>query len=91
MRKIERLEDGPPAVGSQSRVTQPKGRPTVWTVTSLEPVREFTWAARQPGLALEAVHRIDEAGDDVRTTLEFIVTGALAWLVAPLCEVGGRE
>ncbi len=84
MQEIQRLEDGPLTVGSRSRVTQLRRRPLVWTVTELEPMRVFTWVARQPGLSFEAVHRIDEAGDGVRTTLEFIVTGPLAWLVNPL-------
>jgi uncharacterized membrane protein len=84
MREIKRLEDGPFMVGSRSRVRQPKGRPMVWTVTELEPMRVFTWVATQPGLSLEAVHRIDDAGDGVRTTPEFIVTGPLAWLAAPI-------
>jgi uncharacterized membrane protein len=83
MREIKRLEDGPLVVGSRSRVTQPKGRPMVWTVTELEPMRVFTWVAALPGLSFEAVHRIDETEDDVRTTLEFIVTGPLAWLAVP--------
>ncbi|BBU20262.1 SRPBCC family protein [Mycobacterium xenopi] len=80
MREITRLDDGPLAVGSRARVVQPKGRPTVWTVTELEPMRTFTWVAKQPGLTLEAVHRIDGTGQQVRTTLEFIGTGPLAWL-----------
>jgi uncharacterized membrane protein len=80
MREIKRLEDGPLVVGSRSRVIQPKGRPTVWTVTELEPMRNFTWVARQPGLSFEAVHRIADTGDGVRTTLEFAATGPLAWL-----------
>jgi uncharacterized protein YndB with AHSA1/START domain len=80
MQEIQRLEDGPLTVGSRSRVTQPRRRPLVWTVTELETPRTFTWVARQPGLSFEAVHRIDEAGEEVRTTLEFIVTGPLAWL-----------
>ncbi|MGZ4562228.1 MAG: SRPBCC family protein [Mycobacterium sp.] len=88
MREIKRLDDGPLAVGSRSRVTQPKGRPMVWTVTELEPLREFAWVAKQPGLSLEAVHRIDDAGDHVATTLEFNVRGPLAFLAAPLA--GGR-
>jgi hypothetical protein len=83
MREIKRLEGGPLVVGSRSRVTQPKGRPMVWTVTELEPLGEFTWVAAGPGLSFEAVHRIDHAGPDageaVTTTLEFIVTGPLAW------------
>ncbi|OIN79583.1 SRPBCC family protein [Mycobacterium malmoense] len=84
MREIERLDGGPLVVGSRSRVTQPKGRPMVWTVTQLEPLREFTWVAEAPGLSFEAVHRIGDNGDHVATTLEFIATGPLAWLAAPL-------
>ena len=88
MREIKRLEGGPLVVGSRSRVTQPKGRSMVWTVTELEPLGEFTWVAAGPGLSFEAVHRIDHAGPDageaVTTTLEFIVTGPLAWLAAPM-------
>jgi uncharacterized protein YndB with AHSA1/START domain len=80
MREIKRLDDGPLAVGSVSRVRQPKGRPMVWTVTELVPLHNFTWVTKQPGLAFEAVHRIEDAGDHVRTTLEFVVTGSLAWL-----------
>ncbi|UGT91473.1 SRPBCC family protein [Mycobacterium ostraviense] len=48
MREIERLETGPSTVGSQSRVSQPKGRLMVWTVTELQPMRTFTWVATQP-------------------------------------------
>jgi hypothetical protein len=51
----------------------------VWTVTELEPLRNFTWATGQPGLSFEAVHRIEDAGDHVRTTLEFIARAQLAW------------
>lgn len=80
MREIKRLDDGPLTVGGRSRVTQPKGRPMVWTVTELEPMRNFTWRATRPGLAFEAVHRIEEAGDHVRTTLEFAGSGPLAWV-----------
>ena len=54
----------------------------VWTVTELEPLRNFTWATGQPGLSFEAVHRIEDAGDHVRATFEFIARGALAWLGA---------
>lgn len=84
MRQITRLDEGPLGIGSQARVVQPKGRPTVWTVTELEPMRTFTWVAKQPGLTLEAVHRIEDTGNEVRTRLEFIGTGPLAWLGALL-------
>ncbi len=78
MRVINRLDDGPLTVGSRARVTQPKGRPTVWTVTELDPLHNFTWTNRQPGLSLTAVHLIEDAGDQVRTTLEFLGSGLLA-------------
>ncbi|MGO8771131.1 MAG: SRPBCC family protein [Mycobacterium sp.] len=84
MREIKRLDGGPLAVGSRYHVTQPKGRPMVWTVARLEPMREFTWAAAQPGLSFEALHRIEDAGGRVAATLEFRVTGPLAWPAAPL-------
>lgn len=80
IRQIDRLDDGPLSVGSRSRVTQPKGRPLVWTVTELEPMRNFIWVAKQPGLSIEALHRIDEVGDGVQTTLELIMTGPLTWI-----------
>lgn len=80
MREITRLDDGPLAVGSRSRVTQPTGRPMIWTVTELEPMRNFTWVARQSGMRFEAAHLIEDAGDHVQTTLEFVATGPLAWL-----------
>lgn len=84
MREITRLDDGPLAVGSRARVTQPKGRPTVWTVTELEPLRNFTWVVRQPGLSFEALHWIQDAGDHVRTRLEFAAHGPLGWLASLL-------
>jgi len=82
IREIKRLDDGPLAVGSRSRVRQPKGRPMEWTVTELEPLQNFTWTAGQPGMSFEAVHRIQHEGNQIRTTLEFIVSGAMAWLAA---------
>jgi uncharacterized protein YndB with AHSA1/START domain len=80
MQEITRLDDGPFAVGSRSRVTQPTGRPMEWTVTELEPLRNFTWTAAQPGMSFEAGHRIQDEGNHLRATLEFVVSGAMAWL-----------
>jgi hypothetical protein len=63
----------------------------VWTVTELEPLRNFTWVAKQPGLTLEAVHRIEEAGDHVRTILEFNGSGPVAWLGSLIAAPRIRE
>jgi uncharacterized protein YndB with AHSA1/START domain len=82
MRQIQRLDDGPFTVGSRSRVEQPTGRPMQWTVTELEPLHNFTWIAGQPGMSFAAAHRIEDQGSQVLTTLEFVVSGPLAWLGA---------
>jgi uncharacterized membrane protein len=78
MTSVERLDDGPLAVGSQARVKQPAQRPRVWTVTQLEPGRRFAWATTAMGLRMEGAHLIE--GDDTActNTLTLEVTGALA-------------
>ncbi|MGH3413731.1 MAG: SRPBCC family protein [Marmoricola sp.] len=84
MREITRLDDGPLAVGSRSRVVQPRGRPMVWTVTELEPLDTFTWETAMPGIRLVAVHRIEQTAEGVRTMLQLTVSGPLAWLASAL-------
>jgi len=54
--KVERLDDGPLAVGARTRVRQPKLPVAVWQVTQLQPGRSFTWVARAPGLLTTALH-----------------------------------
>lgn len=63
----------------------------IWTVTEFEPMRNFTWVARRAGLRFEAAHRIEGAGRQVRTTVEFGMTGALAWLGALLAGAQVRS
>jgi uncharacterized protein YndB with AHSA1/START domain len=82
MRQIQRLDNGPFAVGSRSRVVQPTGRPMQWTVTEVEPLRNFTCTAGQPGMSFAAAHRIQDQGSPVRTTLDFVVSGPLGWFAA---------
>jgi Polyketide cyclase / dehydrase and lipid transport len=84
MRQIQRLDGGPFALGSLARVVQPTGRPMQWTVTELEPLRNFTWTAGQPGLSFVAAHQIQDEGSQLRTTPDFVVSGPLAWLAAPI-------
>jgi uncharacterized protein YndB with AHSA1/START domain len=59
---LERLDDGPLAVGSRARVEQPRIPPTEYEVTALEPGRSFTWVARGPGVRTTARHVLDDLG-----------------------------
>ena len=71
MTGVERLESGPFAVGSSARVRQPRLRPAVWQVTEFENQRNFTWAARSPGLCMTAGHWIEPEGEGSRRDAVF--------------------
>jgi uncharacterized membrane protein len=75
---IERLDDGPFAVGSKAKVKQPKLPEAEWTVTDLQDGRAFTWEASGPGMRTQGVHRVEGEGDEVRGVLEVHSTGFLA-------------
>ncbi|HEX5918985.1 MAG TPA: SRPBCC family protein [Nocardioides sp.] len=81
---VERLDDGPLAVGSRTRLQQPKLPEAVWTVTELEEGRSFTWESRSPGIAIAAAHVVEPHDSVTRLTLSVDVTGPLApvgWLM----------
>jgi hypothetical protein len=85
MRRVERLETGPLAVGSTARVHQPRLPAVVWRVTSLEPARGFTWEARSPGVHTIGIHRIEpRAGGGSSVTLGVHSSGIGAALMTPL-------
>ncbi len=77
-----RLDQGPLVVGSQASIRQPRLRPAVWTVTTLEPGTSFAWASRNPGVITVGGHRIAPNPDG---TVEFTLTidhrGPLASLI----------
>lgn len=58
MTRVQRLEDGPLAVGSTARLEQPRLPPAVWHVTELVPERSFVWSARSGGITTEAGHTV---------------------------------
>ncbi|MCU1453527.1 MAG: cyclase/dehydrase [Acidimicrobiales bacterium] len=82
---IERLDDGPFAVGSRARIRQPGMPAGIWTVTELEPERSFTWAMSMPGVASTAEHILTATpagGVDLMLTID--QRGLLAPLVGRL-------
>src|ERR1041385_7760137 len=73
---VQRLDNGPFEVGSRARVSQPKLPTIIWTVTDLQPLREFTWESPAPGVNTIARHAIAPAGDNAWTvTLSIERTG----------------
>ena len=81
---IQRIENGPLAVGSSALIKQPKLRDAVWRVTELEDGRRFAWVTRSPGAYIKGDHLIESAGDGSKVTLRIKVSGLLAPLVVRL-------
>lgn len=75
MTAVERLDAGPLAVGSRTRIAQPGMRPSVWTVRRLEAPRELVWDTRVGTVTIEARHLLEKHGDGTRNTLELRLSG----------------
>ena len=85
VRRIQRLDQGPLAVGSRVVVWQPKLPPAKWKVTELDDVRRsFTWETWSPGMRLQARHWVEETGKTSRATLSIRFSGLLGPLFARL-------
>jgi len=81
--RVERLDDGPLAMGARTRLAQPKLPEAVWTVTELTPGATFTWTSSSPGVRIAASHLIEPAPEGSRLTLSVDLGGWLApvgWL-----------
>ncbi|GAA1723301.1 hypothetical protein GCM10009809_18980 [Isoptericola hypogeus] len=81
---VERLDDGPLAVGSRTRLRQPKLPEGVWTVTELVDGSSFTWESRSPGVTITGAHVVEPHPDGSRLTLRLRVSGLLSgigWLM----------
>jgi len=79
---VERLDTGPLAVGSRTRILQPRLRPAVWQVTELDQAKGvFVWIAHSPGITVTGGHYIHPTplGSHATLTIEF--SGLLAPLV----------
>ncbi len=83
MRDVERLDEGPFAVGSEARVQQPMMPALTWKVTELEPARGFTWESRSPGMRSVAMHRIEPRAGGCTVTLAVQASGPMARLLWP--------
>ncbi len=81
---VARLEEGPLRVGSRALIKQPGQRPTVWTVSVLEPEQRFVWGATAMGMRMVATHRVEPTPTGVRNHLRLDLDGALARVIGPL-------
>ncbi len=88
MTSVERLDEGPLRVGSRARVRQPGQRPTVWTVTVVEPGAQFVWEARVLGLRMIGGHRLEPVAAGCRNTLTVDLEGRGAGIMGRL--LGGQ-
>lgn len=79
---VERLDDGPLAVGSQVVLRQPRLPKASWTVTEVVAGRSFTWEATSPGIRSVATHEVVADGDGSRVTLELTQLGPMGAVAA---------
>lgn len=83
MAEVIALDTPALALGSRYRITQPKLRPAVWTVTALEAPHHFTWVTAGRGLRLTAHHRLDPMEENgSRISLEILFDGWVAPVAA---------
>ncbi len=84
MKSVERLEDGPLALGKQARV-QAEGTPTsVFTVTEFTDGRSFTWTTNTRGIKADARHIVEPDGDGTKATLGVRMDGLMATIFSPM-------
>ncbi len=82
---VQRLDEGPLAVGSKARVVQPKLQTAVWEVTEVGD-DHFTWVSRRPGLVTTGRHIVEQQGQGTSVTLEIEHTGPLAGVAGALTK-----
>jgi uncharacterized protein YndB with AHSA1/START domain len=83
MTKVERLQTGDLDVGSTARVTQPKLKAAVYTVTECESGKSFVWEMKATGVKVRATHFVEDRGEgQARMVLGVEQTGALSGLIS---------
>ena len=92
MQDVRWLDDGGIRVGARARVKQPGMPPLTWTVTALDPGREFDWEASSPGVKTIGGHTVGSSGAQASTlTLSLTQSGVLARLVGALTGARTRK
>src|SRR5215468_4254832 len=80
--QVEALDGAEIAPGRRFRVLQPRLRPAIWRVTSVESPTRFTWEARAIGTRMTADHVLARsAPGETDLTLAFSFAGPLGGLV----------
>lgn len=77
---VERLDPGPLAVGSRTRLKQPRLSEAVLTVTELTDGSSFTWESKSSGVTVVAAHLVEPHPDGARLTLSLTMSGPLSGL-----------
>lgn len=84
MTRVERLDDGPLVAGSRVRIEQPRQRPRIWSVTTLEPKERFEWATRALGSTMTGGHEMSPTATGTRNTLSVELEGPFGGLFGRL-------
>jgi uncharacterized membrane protein len=81
---VQRLDDGPLAVGSAVRIKQPRLPTALWRVGELTTGRSFSWSSSGPGVTTEAGHTLAPGRQGGTTATFTIKQGGLLAAVAGL-------
>ena len=84
MTRIERVDDAPLQIGSDVRIKQPGQRERVWTVSALDPQRQFAWSTKALGMTMTGSHRLEASDAGTRNTLVIDLDGPMAPVLGPL-------
>ena len=79
---VERLDDGPLAVGSRAVLRQPRLPKATWTVTEVVEGRSVTWESTGPGIRSVAVHEVVAEDAGSRVTLGLTQLGPMGAVAA---------
>ena len=80
--RIQRVEVGPLTIGSRVRIWQPRLRPALWRVTSLDERRRiFAWTTRAFGVKIIGRHQVEAHRNYSRLCLSIEYSGPLSAVV----------